>query len=413
MIVRLLQGIGFAAVSLAGLAAAQTTLPVRVPPMPGEVALAPDAQRAYDVRNYDQRRPGWSRQVRHGAALSALHATTPVDVSYEYKGVTSDIDGFMARNTTVGLIVIKDGRMVLERYGLGNQPATQWPIQSDSKSITSTLVGAALREGAIHSIDDQVTRYIAELVGSAYDGVTIRDLLQMSSGVDLHDDYINPASDYAKLQRAYADPDPSAVVKFLATLHRAAPPGTKFNYSGADTYILGLIVRRTTGKSLSAYLAEKIWAPAGMEYDASWSLDAGGQEQAAGGLHATLRDTARFGLIALAEGKVNGKAIVPEGWFTSATHVTAGDRLAPGNIRGFEPMGYGYQWWTIPCGSGSYQIGDRTPFAAMGVFGQQIFVIPKDNMVVVVQSAWQKAVELDRVSDSCALIGALEKKLRR
>ncbi|MDA5195006.1 serine hydrolase domain-containing protein [Govanella unica] len=420
-IARSLWGISLAAMVVAGSAAAQTPEPVPAPatsaapatPPRGEVVFTPDAKRAYDYRNGDQRRAiSSSRQVRHGSALWALPAGTPVDVSYDYKGVTSDIEGFMARNTAVGMIAIKGGRVVLERYRLGNRAETQWSVQSDSKSVTSTLVGAAIRDGAIHSVTDLVTRYIPELAGSAYDGVTVRDLLQMSSGIDLHDDYVNPESDYAKLQKAYTDSDPKAVVKFLATLRRAAPPGTKFSYSGSDTYLLGLIVRRTTGKSLAAYLSEKIWAPAGMEFDATWALDAGGQELAAGGLRVTLRDMARFGLIALAEGKVKGKKIVPDDWFANATRVAAGDRLAPGVLQGYEPMGYGYQWWTMPCGGGSNPIGGNGAFAAMGVFGQQVFIMPKEDMVVVIQSAWEKPMELDRVNDSCALVSTLIQKLR-
>lgn len=375
-----------------------------------EAAKSPEAQRAFDHRNSDQLPEVESRQVRHGDKLMPLPAGMAIDAGKPVVPGSSSIDQFMADNSVVGFMAIKDGKVLAERYRLGNHPKTLWEIQSNSKSVTSTLVGAAIKDGFIGSVDDPVVRYIPELKDSAYDGATLRNLLQMSSGVALHDSYDDPESDYAKLQRAYEDPAPDAVLNFIKTLHRAAAPGTVYSYNGTDTFVLGLIVARVTKETLAGYLSRKIWAPVGMEYDASWNTDANGNELAAGGLRVTLRDMARFGIFVVNNGRIGKTSVVPAEWFAQASAAVPGDRLAPSAIKGYEPMGYGYQWWTMGREPDApFDLGAAGTFAAMGVYGQQLYVVPSEKLVVVVESAWDNAVELDRVTKARELVSAIAK----
>jgi len=288
----------------------------------------------------------------------------------------------MAAMRTSGVIVLKDGRIVLERYGLGRTPADRWTSFSVAKAITSTLVGAAIQDGYIKSLDAPVTDYIRELKGSAYDGVTIRQLLTMTSGVKWNEDYSDPHSDVAQAGLTILEPGVNPIVSYMRRLPRADPPGTKWVYKTGETDLVGVLVSNAVGKPLADYLSEKIWAPYGMEQDGAWVEDVAGHERGGCCISMTLRDYARFGQFMLEGGKAGGRQVLPPGWVADATseHV----KLPPQEgVRG-----YGYFWWLPP---GAY--------AAEGIFGQEVIVYPADHIVIAINSAWLHA---DRDADWAA-----------
>lgn len=289
----------------------------------------------------------------------------------------ADIDAFMAAQRIAGLVVIHKGQLRLERYGLDFSADGRWTSFSVAKSLTSTLVGAAVADGAIRSLDDPVSTYVEGLKGSAYDDVTVRQLLTMSSGVRWNEDYEDPQSDVARFNNHAAAPGEDVTVSYLKTLPRAHPPGTVWNYNTGETNLIGVLVREATGKSLAAYLQEKIWQPFGMEADATWILGATGAEIGGCCIQAATRDYARFGLFVLEGGMAGGRRVVPEGWFAEATR-TALPIGMPG-------AGYGFQWWTFDDGS----------FEAQGIFGQGIFIDPSRQLVVAVNSNWPRATGQD------------------
>lgn len=283
------------------------------------------------------------------------------------------VDAFMASQRDAALIVVQDGKVRFERYGLGFDAKGRWTSFSVAKSFTSTLVGAAIRDGYIKSLDDPVSRYIPDLRGSAYDQVSVRQLLTMSSGVRWNEDYEDPKSDVAQFNKATPDPGVDATVSYMRKLPRAHPPGAVWHYNTGETNLIGVLVSQATHKTLSAYLEEKIWKPAGMEAPATWLLGATGHEIAGCCLQAATRDFARMGLIALAGGSVGGHRIVPDDWFAMAAHKQK-DIGEPGR-------GYGFQWWTYDDGA----------FAAQGIFGQGIFIDPARRLVIASNADWSRA----------------------
>jgi CubicO group peptidase (beta-lactamase class C family) len=187
-----------------------------------------------------------TRAIRRGAHVHPLpQARQPLDAA------ALGVDAFMAQHRVGGLLVLKDGAVRLERYGLGLDATTRWYSYSLGKSVASTLVGAAIRQGAITGVEDQVTRYLPELAGTAYDGTSIRNLLQMSSGVAWDETYRDGASDFARYYNAVMEGRKDGAMAVMRALHRAVPPGTRFLYSSGETYLLGTLVTAATGRSLS------------------------------------------------------------------------------------------------------------------------------------------------------------------
>ena len=243
---------------------------------------------------------------------------------------------------------------------------------SVAKSVTAMLIGAAIKDGAITSIDDQIVRYLPVLKGSGYDGVTVRQLLQMASGVAWNETYTDPTSDRRRMLEAQISQQPGAILKLMASLPRAAAPGSVWNYSTGETQVAGALVQAATGKAVADYLSEKIWAPLGMQADASWWLESeNGLEIGGSGLSATLRDYGRFGLFMLNDGVINRKRVLPEGWMKEASRARE---------IGGKQVKYGYMLW--PMHGNSY--------AAEGIFGQYVFVDPDKQLVVVMLSAQAK-----------------------
>jgi CubicO group peptidase (beta-lactamase class C family) len=328
----------------------------------------------------EQRDANFPAMERHfpGNAVKAGARPRPLPMGESIEpalGGAAAVDAFIASQNIAGLIALKDGRVRLERYARGLTPQGRWTSFSVAKSLTSTLVGAAIRDGFIKSIDDPVTRYIPELAGSAYDGVTVRQVLTMTSGVKWNEDYTDPQSDVARMFAVRPPAGMDVTVAYLRTLAREAEPGSKWVYKTGETNLIGVLVSKATGKPLSRYLSEKIWRPYGMERDAFWMTDQRGQEIGGCCISVSLRDYARVGQFMLDGGTAGGKSVLPAGWIADATT----SRVATGGRGG---GGYGYQWWTTPYG-----------YSASGIFGQTVYVDPKARVVIVALSAWPRATD--------------------
>jgi CubicO group peptidase (beta-lactamase class C family) len=307
-----------------------------------------------------------TRTIPNGASVYPLPPGVPIRLPV-------DVDAYMASQRTAALLIVHDGKVRLERYGLEFDAAGRWTSFSVAKSLTSTLVGAAIRDGYIKSLDDKVAAYIPALAGSAYEDVTIAQLLTMTSGVRWNENYSDRESDVARFNRHKPDPGVDITVSYMRRLPRETPPGTKWVYSTGETNLIGVLVSSATGRRLSDYLSEKIWAPFGMEQEATWVLGATGHEISGCCLQAATRDFARFGLFMLGGGVAAGKPVVPEGWIAKAT-----TRQADIGIPG---QGYGYQWWTYDDGS----------YMARGIFGQALFIDPRRRLVIAANGNWPKA----------------------
>jgi CubicO group peptidase (beta-lactamase class C family) len=336
--------------------------------------LYPDLQ-VNTFRNIDRLFP--TRVVPRGPTVRSLPISeTPLE-SFRYtdNGKTYDLYDFVSMNRVSGLLIIKDGTIRFEKYLLGNDAATRWMSMSVVKSITASLIGAALQDGHIESIDDPIARYLPRFAGSAYDGVTVRQLLQMTSGVRWNETYTDPASDRRKMLEAQIGQQPGAILELMASLPRAAEPGTLWNYSTGETHVAGALVAAATGQSVASYLSAKIWSRAGMESDANWWLESpDGLEVGGSGLSATLRDYARFGLFLLNDGVIDGERILPKGWVDAASSA---------KILAGQKVDYGYMLWPLHGRS----------YAAIGIFGQFVFVDPDKQLVVAMWSAQAKPVD--------------------
>ena len=293
-----------------------------------------------------------------------------------------DIDTYMAGQRSAGLVVLHNGKLRLERYGLDFDKDGRWTSFSVAKSFTSTLVGAALRDGHIKSMDDKVSDYIPDMKGSAYDDVSVRQLLTMTSGVRWNEDYADPNADVAKFNNHKPEDGVDALVSYMRKLPRDVPAGTRWLYSTGETNLVGILVSQATKKPLADYLAEKVWQPAGMEQQATWILSKTGQEISGCCIQAATRDFARFGQFILNGTQVNGQSIVPDGWLQEAT-----TRRTTINQPG---RGYGYQWWTYDDGT----------FAARGIFGQGIFIDPQRKIVIASNANWAGGARDPAASDA-------------
>lgn len=327
----------------------------------------------------------WQQDQRHAAframdRLPLLAKASVITPSPEPLGLPLgeplDIPGvedYMTDQHTAGLVILQDGKIRFERYGQDFDAEGRWTSFSVAKSFTSTLVGAAIQDGYIKSLEDKVSQYIPDLRGSAYDDVTIRQLLTMSSGVKWDEDYENPEADVAKFNNAKADPGLDATVSYMRKLPRAHPPGTVWHYNTGETNLIGVLVSSATGKPLAEYLQDRIWHPGGMAATATWLQGKTGHEIAGCCLQAATRDFARFGLFVLANGNVGGRQIVPADWFSQAI-----EKQMDIGVAG---KGYGFQWWTYDDGA----------VAAQGIFGQGIFIDPKRRLVIASNSNWTRA----------------------
>jgi len=312
-----------------------------------------------------------TRIIAAGTAPRALEQGPPLVFGDELTGFAGrDFNAFMIQQNMAAVLVIHNGRVRLERYAPGYGPETRWSTFSVAKSITSTLVGAALRDGAIKSLDDRVTQYLPALSGSAYDDVTVGQLLTMTSGVAWSENYTSRSSDVARFLTLKPLAGRDVAVEYMRGLKREVPPGTRFRYNTGETTLTGLVVANATGKPLADYLSEKIWKPAGMERDAIWALDENGREIGGCCISATARDLARFGRFMLEDGSANGDRKLPDNWVRDSTRW-----ISTVDPKG---LGYGYQWWV-------YRYGG---YEAKGIFGQSVYIDKPRNLVVVTLAAW-------------------------
>lgn len=301
--------------------------------------------------------------------------TIELPSSYPFKGQDRDTQTFLDETETVALVVIQSGEILYENYWLTGGPDVHWTSMSVAKSFVSAMIGIALDEGLIGSVEDPITQYVSDLAGSAYDGVRIKDILQMSSGARWNEDYSDPDSDINRYIRAFGSGE--SMNAFTATLVREREPGTYNYYNSADTQALGMLLVEATSRSLADYAQEKLWHPLGMENDGFWIGDNTGMEMAAGGLQVTARDYAKLGVLYLNDGNWNGVQIVSADWVHDSVTPDS-PHVMPGVDPGY-PLGYGYQWWVPESEEGE--------FSAIGVYNQFIFVNPTRDLVVVKLSA--------------------------
>ena len=304
-------------------------------------------------------------------------APRELPASYEYKGGPKEVSRFLHDTRTTGLIVLHDGKVAHESYFLGNTSESKAISWSVAKSFISALVGIAVAEGRIKDIRQPVDDYVPVLKGSGYEGVSIKDVMQMSSGIRFNEDYDAFFSDINRLGRAIALG--SSLDAFVASLKRERTPGRFHHYVSMDTQVLGMVLRAATGETLASYLESRIWKPLGMESDAYWLVDGKGMELAFGGLNAVLRDYARLGQLYLNEGAWQGRQIVPAAWVRASVTPDA-PHLQPGNPASTWVLGYGYQWWIPQQPDGDY--------LAIGVYGQFVYVDPKRRIVIAKTSAY-------------------------
>ena len=327
-----------------------------------------ESEKIAGYRNFDLLHP--TRPIHVGGTAYPLPERL-IDLShlrYTVEGDTFDLDDYVEHNRVAGLLVIQGGEILHEQYSLGNTEESRWVSFSIAKSVSSILMGAAIQDGFIETIDDDITQLMPVFEGTSYDGVSIRDVLHMASGVSWNEDYADPESDIGKsialtLEQTY---------DYMGTLPRVGASGDVFNYNTAETHVVGGVIRAATGRNLADYLTEKIWRPFGMEFEATWMLVAdGGPEYAGCCISATLRDYGRIGMFAMNDGVLpDGTRVLPESWMEDSTTPSRGSD------------GYGYLWWL--------RGNDR--FGAYGIFGQAIYIDPVADLIVVTHSVWPDAV---------------------
>ena len=317
------------------------------------------------------------RKVPRGERVDPI-ARAPAEppIAYRYAQVSGGLDAYLDTTHTTGLLIVKDGTILAERYQYGATPASRMSSFSMAKTVTAMLVGIAIAEGAIASVDDRADKYVPQLRGTLYGETRIRHLLTMSSGVKFVETY-SGSDDIAKLALLSLLGESEGGAATLAPFTtRERPAGERFHYSSADTQALGLVLRAATGRTLADYLSEKVWKPMGAEADASWLVDKGGYETAFAGVNATLRDWGRFGMLLANGGAVGGRQVIPSSWIRDATR-PAGRGFYPGDTGRF--FGYGYQTWIMP--------GDGREFVLRGLRRQFVFVDPESKLVMVSTAA--------------------------
>lgn len=288
---------------------------------------------------------------------------------YDFDGERRTIDQYLARHPATGLLIARDQTILFERYQYGRRDTDRLLSNSMVKTMVAMLVGIAIKEGKIRSIEDLAQDYVPEMKGSAYGQTSLRALLTMSAGVAFSERYDGTDDAFAFSRDLRRSDLPSAAILLRRYDNRTAPPETKFAYAGSQTETLGLVLMAATGKRLSDYLSEKIWKPMGAEDEASWTVDGHNQEQAYCCLAARLRDYARFGLLLARD----GGGIIPDAWVIEATTAPEGSFRSPRVATPF--YGYGYQTWIMPA--------KRRMFAMLGTNGQAIFVDPASKLVLV------------------------------
>lgn len=332
----------------------------------------------------------WSGNHRVQNAVAVKPSTQPMPlpehpappaITWRWGLVSQTLDDFLAATQTTGLLIVKDGAVVAERYQYDRKPGMPMRSFSMAKTVTALLVGMALQRGHIRSLDDLASVYWPEIADSAYGQTSIRDLLRMSSGVPFRELYTwTPDDDIWVWGRVLYAPEnrnrPERVAEYLrGKSSREVPAGTRFHYATIETEILGRVLRRATGRSMASLTEEWLWQPMGAEHEAHWLISSTDSAEGAGGnFNASLRDYARLGVLLAQDGQRDGVSIIPREFLLDATDV---QRQPPA----FRPrratpyLGYGYQVWLLP--------HKQRTFVLQGIHGQHIFVQPASRIVMV------------------------------
>ncbi len=376
-------------------------------PQPFDMTLPP----AKDMLNWDQdtRVVGFRNTYRlYGGDVFSTRGATPYplpdathklsEVRYWVDGKPQGLDDYLRNQSVTGLLVLKDGKIAYEHYAKGNTPQTLWTSRSVAKSVVSVLVGIAIKEGKIHSVDDKITQYIPELEGSAWQDVTLHQLMQHTSGVVWDENYASKDSDFSHMTQCEAKPDPYACVLNLVKSVKRKPgvkPGEVWSYNTGGAWLVGRVLENATGKTIAQNLQDKVWSRYGMQQDGVWhALVPGKVDMGGHGFNATLRDWGRFGQFVLSGGQLpGGEKLLPDDWIARSTHWTQ----AKGSVTAAAPKGqYGYQWWyNAPAPDANLEPkhtadSDQT-FWALGIYGQTIAINPAEHLVMVQWSTWKNA----------------------
>jgi len=326
-----------------------------------------------------------SRVVRRAATPSRLSRAAAEPLLRYRAGVTTHtLDDYIARNPATGLLIARGDTILVERYQYARNDRHRFTSFSMAKTVTAMLIGVAIAEGHIRSVDDLAAAYVPALADTEYGRTSLRHLLQMSSGVHFSENY-SGADDASRLFIETVFQDGAGGVAAVKPYNqRDWPTGTMFSYASVETQVLGLVLRSAVGRPVADYLHEKIWEPMGAEADATWLIDRTGQEVTFCCLNAVLRDYARLGLLLAHDGSWRGRQLIPAAWINEATRVRDDQpHLRPGTARRF--IGYGYQVWILP--------GERRMFALLGVYGQAIFVDPASRLVMVHTAAYKQPAD--------------------
>ena len=317
----------------------------------------------------------------------------PLPVTYIDRGKEKNTAAMLEELQTTALVVVKDGIIISEGYYKGTDKDDLRISWSMSKSFVSALTGLALESGEIESIDDPVTKYTPMLKGSAYDGVPLRDVLNMASGIEFDENYLDPGSDINQMGTVLALG--GSLDEFAAEqINIARPPGTAWQYCSIDTHVVSMVLRAATGKTLQEYFVEKLWSKIGASADAKYTTDGKGNAFALGGLNMRTRDYALFGELIRNKGKRGDIQIIPAAWVEQSTSLSAptGESRATTKTEDGSVFGYGYQWWLPP------KADDE--FFAVGVYGQYIYINPKARIVIVKNAAHREFMESDEAGES-------------
>lgn len=373
----------------AALLAAAATLPPALHAEPDEMALGKaqgypvgpsrvqSGQMPFRVGSWSalDRVPGVKvAPVQRGDAVSPLpHAAATPEIRYRHRNIRYTLDDYLERQRITGLLVVKDGQILVERYRYGRTEDARFLSFSMAKSVTAMLVGIAQARGVIASLDDPAAKYVPALAGSGYGETSVRDLLRMSSGLTFTERY-DGQDDVARLTRSVNTGAPPVVEMLRSITDRHSPPGRKFIYASSETEVLGRVLTAATGRSLAALTQEWLWQPLGAERDAFWCTDTAGQESAYYCFNAALRDWGRLGWMLARDGRVGEREIVPREYLLDATDA----KRRPSAFQPYRAtpfFGYGYQFWLHPS-------AERT-FVMQGVHGQSVLVQPSSGIVIV------------------------------
>lgn len=337
-----------------------------------------------------------ARRIRRARTPSRLRRAPEPAIVWQASGRELTIDDYLERNPTTGLLIARGDTILVERYQYGRTDQHRFTSWSMAKTVTAMLIGIAIAEGRIRSVDDVAADYVAELAGTEYGRTSLRHLLQMSSGVRFSETYHGGDDVMQLVLGTYMRQGPGGVRAVLPFNERDRPPGTRFSYASAETQVLGLVLRAVVGRPLAEYLEEKIWQPIGAEADATWLIDNAGMEATFCCLNAVLRDYARLGLLLAHDGQWRGRSLIPAAWLLEATTVRADQpHLRPGSATPL--FGYGYQTWIFPSAEG------RRTFALRGVRGQAIYVDPRSRLVMVHTAVRKQSVDRPGIREADAL----------